>query len=408
MRLSTCSAWVLVCCLAAACSGGAEDEVSSDDSTRAELREDVGDVMWSDIAPVQAELDARTEAESPPLGALTLFVASAPLQLFVDPNGSDKGDGSAQRPLATLMGVHARLVALYPSPNALDRNVEVRIAPGTYPAEEVRWELPSSGHSISFMPSGFKVGMSFDHVKALGGRPIFDGRKACLAHAAGQDCKFFLVDQPKNSGPSRLRFYYLDVRNYATTGIGLHNSGDGRNLIFGCRFADIGTYPAAFHKLLHGMAAVGLSDSDDNVVQNNHFVSIRNQTTEVRFLHAVYMNVTSDKNRIVNNFTFRVSGDPIKVRQFSNDNVVTGNTLRCSGGKSFFLDYPEDFPASSNRQDECDSWENHFTGNTLDCGYGGGGLLTTYAEPGRTCGAPASWQRFRVSGNTNACTASCN
>jgi hypothetical protein len=142
-------------------------------------------------------------------------------------------------------------------------------------------------------------------------------------------------------------------------------------------------------------------------VQNNHFVNIRNQSGEERFLHAVYMNVRSDRNRIVSNFTFRVSGDPIKVRQFSNDNRVTGNTLRCSGGKAFFLDYPEDFPASSARQDECDSWENHFTGNTLDCGYDGGGLPATYAEPGLRCGAPASWHRVRASGNTSSCTSSC-
>ncbi|HEX7603045.1 MAG TPA: hypothetical protein VF316_15615, partial [Polyangiaceae bacterium] len=157
MRLSTCSAWLFVCCLTAACSGGADGDAPGDDATRAELREDVGDVAWSDPRPVQDELDALTEAELPSalaLGVLTPLVALAPLELFVAPNGSDQGDGSAQKPLATLMGVHSRLRALYPSPQALDRNVKVRIAPGTYPAEEVRWELLSSGHSISFMPSG--------------------------------------------------------------------------------------------------------------------------------------------------------------------------------------------------------------------------------------------------------------
>jgi hypothetical protein len=155
------------------------------------------------------------------------------------------------------------------------------------------------------------------------------------------------------------------------------------------------------------MAAVGVSDSDHNVVQNNHFVNIRNQAGEERFLHAVYMNVRSDKNRVVNNVTFRVSGDPIKVRQFSNNNLVDGNTLRCSGGKSFVLDYPEDFAPSSGREDECASWENRVVGNRFDCSYDGRAQQATYAEPGRTCGAPGSWQRFRVSGNTNSCTSSC-
>jgi hypothetical protein len=396
------SALLLACYTLVACSAG---EPADDDAPHPELLEDVGDIAKTDLALVRDELDAPTGAE---LAAAAPVAASAPtLSLWVAPDGADGADGSKERPLATLMGVHARLQALHPAGHPLDRNVEVRIAPGTYAAQEVRWELPSSGHSITFMPSGFEVGMSFARVKEFGGRPVFDGRKACDRKSAGQACKFFVVDQPKGSGPTRLRFYYLDVRNYATTGVGLHNDGDGLNLVFGCRFADIGTYPRSFRGLLHGMAALGLSDSDHNVVRNNHFVNIRNESGEERFLHAVYMNVGSDSNRIENNVTFRVSGDPIKVRQFSNHNVVTGNTLRCSGGRSFFLDYPEDFAPGSGRQDECASWENRFTGNRLDCGFDGGALPATYAEPGRSCGAPASWERFHVSDNASSCTSSC-
>jgi hypothetical protein len=296
------------------------------------------------------------------------------------------------------------LRALYKS---LERDVVVRVAPGTYRGEEVRWTLPSNGHSVSFQPAGFEAGMRFADVKARGGRPIFDGTAACEAKKAGQACKFFLVDQPKGSGPSRLRFLYLDVRNYATTGIGLHNEGEGRNLVYGCRFADIGTYPRAYHALLHGMAAVGISDSDHNVVANNRFVNIQNESGDERFLHAVYLNVGSDENRVVGNATFRVSGDPIKVRQFSNRNEITGNTLRCSGGKSFFLDYPEDFTPASGREPECASWENVFSNNRLDCGYDGGSLPATHLEPGKSCGAPSSWQRVHASRNRIACTSSC-
>ena len=45
--------------------------------------------------------------------------------------------------------------------------------------------------------------------------------------------------------------------------------------------------------------------------------------------------------------------------------------------------------------------------NTLDCGYFGANMLTTFAQPGLRCGAPASWQRFRASGNTTACRSTC-
>jgi hypothetical protein len=397
---------VLGCCLVAACAGGATDDHATDDgatddATHPELREDVGDLAPSDVRALQAELDAPTAGEPG-----TIMVTPEPLLLFVAPDGDDHGDGSAQQPLATLIGAQERLRQIYPS-GPLDRNVEVRIAPGIYDAPQVRWDFPSAGHSITFMPRDYQVGMGFDQVKALGGRPVFDGQEACEARAAGQACKFFVVDQPVSSGPTRLRFYYLDIRNFATTGIGLHNGGEGLNLVFGCRFANIGTYRPSFRELLHGMAAVGLGDSDHNVVQNNHFVNIRNQAGEERFIHAVYMNVRSDRNRIVNNRTFRVSGDPIKVRQFSNHNLVRGNTLRCSGQRAFVLDYPEDFPATSGRQDECASWENHVESNTLDCGYDGAWLRITYPEPGRRCGAPKTWRRFRASGNSNACTASC-
>jgi hypothetical protein len=384
-----------------ACAAPTEDDPS--EATTSDLEQEVGDVVQADLASVVEELDAPAAGE-----ARTLAAPSGPLTIWMSPEGRDSNDGSQARPLKSIAGVHEHLLGLYPKGKALDADVEVRIAPGTYSGDEVTWTLPSAGHSITFMPAGFRVGMRYAKVKALGGRPVFDGTRACKANKAGAACKFFNVDQPKGAGASRLRFYYLEIRDWATTGIGLHNSGEGRNLVYGCRFDNIGTYRAAYHELLHGMAAVGLSDSDHNVILNNSFVNIKNQSGEERFLHAVYMNVHSDENRVEGNLTSKVSGDPIKVRQYSNRNVVTNNTLRCSGLKSFFLDYPEPFGGNTGRAPECDSYRNVFKGNHLDCGYFGGSIAQTFAEPGKACGAPASWQRFVVSGNTVACKSSCN
>jgi hypothetical protein len=326
--------------------------------------------------------------------------STPPLQLYIAHGGSDAADGrSPSAPLRTLEGAQAKLRSYLP---AIDRDVEIRIAfdgGKPYHGEEVVWTLGSPDHTITFMPSDFHYGMRLGDIK---GRPLFDGHSVCetkrheTATYDGEHCKFFVVDR---KGESRVRFYYLAVRNYATTGIALHNAGEGRNVVYGCRLERIGNLYFPGHR--NGYTAIGISNSDHNVIRNNRFVDIRNRPADNRFMHAVYMNVQSSHNTVSYNDVLRVSGDPMKVRHYSNHNVIEHNTLRY-GGVAAFLDWPE------GSRDECFSWENIFRNNVIRCGYDGGKSDTVKLreppEPGRDNPLCRSLgQRVRTGGNTNSC-----
>jgi hypothetical protein len=335
--------------------------------------------------------ESPNEDEDGIVDEATQTSAAAAFTLYVAPDGSDSADGlTPSTPLKTLMGAQE---ALRVYKNQINQPVEVRIKSGTYTGQEVLWDLIVPNQTISFIPSDFHFGKTF-----TGTRPVFDGKSVCSKKApesagGGEFCRFFKI-VTKSSVPTRLRFYYLRIRYYTTTGIGLHNKGEGRNVVYGCRFEKIGNL--YFPNQRHGFTAIGISNSDHNIVKKNIFVDIRNKAKDVRFMHAVYLNVKSAHNRVRWNSTLRVSGDPMKVRHFSNNNVFEHNTLRYSGVAGF-LDWPE--------SGECYSWRNAFRYNTIRCGYGGGKSSTIKVKPpqssGKSCGSLGV--RVYSSGNSNQC-----
>jgi hypothetical protein len=97
----------------------------------------------------------------------------------------------------------------------------------------------------------------------------------------------------------------------------------------------------------------------------------------------------------------RVSGDPMKVRHYSNHNVIEHNTLS-HAGVAGFLDWPE------GGRKECFSWENVFRNNTLRCGYDGTKSAVVKLRPppepdhgNKLC--VSLGQRVRTSGNSSSC-----
>jgi hypothetical protein len=338
--------------------------------------------------------------DAQPAGRQT--AGSPPLQLYVAHGGNDSADGrSPAAPLATLMGAHAKLLSYLPT---IDRDVEIRIAYDAgkaYHGQEVVWSHASPDYTISFMPSDYRPGLRLDDLK---GRPLFDGQSVCENKApevqknTGEFCKFFVIDG-RSRPASQLRFYYLSIRHYTTTGIALHNAGEGRNMVYGCRFEKIGNL--YFPKQRAGFTAIGISSSNHNVIRNNHFVDIRNKTVDNRFMHAVYMNVGSSHNTVAYNNVLRVSGDPMKVRHYSNHNVIEHNTIRYAGVAAF-LDWPE------GGRKECFSWENVFRANDVHCAYDGGAsaLIKLRAPPEPDNGNPLCvrlGERVRTSGNGLSC-----
>lgn len=355
---------------------GLEDDALEDDALQEGIADEDGHLDEDGI------LDEETRQTS---------VAVAPFTLYVAPDGRDSADGrTPSTPLKTLMGVQETL-RLYK--DQIIQPVEVRIKRGTYKGQEVLWDLIIPGQTISFVPADFHFGKAFTGV-----RPVFDGASVCSKKApesagGGEFCRFFKI-VTKSSVPTRLRFYYLRIRYYTTTGIGLHNKGEGRNVVYGCRFEKLGNL--YFPKQRNGYTAIGISNSDHNTIKKNIFVDIRNKAQDVRFMHAVYLNVKSAHNRVRWNTTLRVSGDPMKVRHFSNDNVFEHNTLRYSG-VSGFLDWPE--------SGECYSWRNVFRHNTIRCAYGGGASATVKVKPPQSSGKDCGSLGVRVySGdNSNHC-----
>ncbi len=338
----------LVCLASIGCAIDTTDVTEEQSLTQ----EGVGDVDPSNAQPA-----------APALGPSK----NTPLEIWVAHGGSDSAAGDQAHPLATLGAAQTLLVKNYPS--GLNRNVEIRVvADGKAYQEAIEWTYSSADYTISIMPSNFQFGMRWTELAKKGGRPIFDGRDVCSAKKAGSDCRFF------HGQVANVRFYYLDVRRYSTSAISLHDSA-GHNLVYGCVFSSIGTQPSYFHSLAFGMSAVGLN-ADHNRVQNNHFVDLINKSGDERFLHAVYMNAGSD-NTIVYNSALRVCGDPIKVRNFANRNVVEHNRFRESGEMGFFLDWPESSAESC-------SWANVFADNALESGYNGASMHATWLHPGCT------------------------
>lgn len=333
----------LVCVVPAlwlGCAAPVEDVTDTVDEEQALVQEGVGDLDPPNGQPA-----------APPLGPSK----NAPLEIWVAHGGDDSASGDATHPLETLGGAQARLSKVYPS--GPDRNVEIRVvADGRSYKESLEWTYSSPDYTISIMPSTFQFGMRWAELSKKGGRPVFDGREVCSAKKAGSTCRFF------HGQVENLRFYYLHVRQYSTSAISLHDS-DGHNLVYGCVLSSIGNRPSYFQKLDFGMSAIGLNASHNRVL-NNHFVNLLNKPGDERFLHAVYMNAGSD-NTVAHNSALRVCGDPIKVRNFANRNVIEHNRFRQTGETGYFLDWPD------NGAGERCSWMNVFSDNTLESGYGG-------------------------------------
>ncbi|MDJ0761635.1 MAG: right-handed parallel beta-helix repeat-containing protein [Myxococcota bacterium] len=286
----------------------------------------------------------------------------------------------------------------------MDRHIEVRIKRGTYTSDFINWKKYHNTYQIRFMPSDYKWGGwgSFE------GRPKFYGN--------GLNEYWFYLDGG-NGGDSNLRFYYLEVRNYAKGGLGFAGLGpwesNANNYVYGMYFKNIGGIASTYR---FGYAGVALTHSHRNTIENNHFINIINdKPDEEGLIHAVYMN-NARSNLIQSNNIVDVSGDAIRVRNDSNWNIIQRNTITRSGSHGHYGDWYNDPPpgvvctnVDHTGSQECPSWENWFRYNTLGCGYDGQPLPHFHFYHERYCvptGCPDYfwvWKRLETASNTDAC-----
>jgi hypothetical protein len=315
-----------------------------------------------------------------------------PFVLYMSPLGSDSRSGlTPNEALMTLEGVQSKLKQYKP---VIDQDVEIRIrfvAGSPYLRQTVDWTHTSPAHTISFMPEDYR---SYGRIGVTAGRPVFDGQ--------GTEDWFFDLRHPEAGeagGPTNVRFYSLSIQGYVPGAIRFLGGGNERsawngwNAVQGCRFHQLGNKRYASDSL--GYGALDLVNSDCNVIRYNRFERLENRGLDGALCHAVYLAHNSERNRIVANDFSYVSGDPIRVRDYSNYNEIVGNSFRYTGVHAFMSDWFS--------EGECRSWENEFRDNApLGFGYSGRGLpyrwlLFDNYEEGSNC--PILERRLYTSGN---------
>lgn len=320
------------------------------------------------------------------------------LRIYLSPTGSDSNSGrSPQKSLQSLAGAHKVLAAAKPR-----TDVEIRIAPGEYVAPQTIWQFYIPGRSISFMPIDYDPKPD---APAPAARPIFrsNGVEGWWLDAR--------LPTGHQGGDANLRFYYLQVERYSQGGLKLDggtktnvagvrvagSAGLNRNLIHGMVFRNLGEKYAAAGL---GYGAVDLINSSDNVIQHNEFRSVENRSGNAALIHGIYLAHWSARNTVTENTFHTISGDPIRVRNDSNDNRVTKNSFERTGGYAFsdwFCD-AACVGKGPGRSLECPSHGNSFRHNRLVSGFDGRRLASWWLllpnyEPAEASGCTNEGQR---------------
>jgi len=301
---------------------------------------------------------------------VTVFAAPAqadtPTVIYMSASGSDSNDGSD---LAHGVKTLERVEALV---SGLTTDVEVRIDQGTYTAGQTYWTTFITGHSITFMPADFTPGMALGD---FAGRPIFQSN--------GGPGWWMYAQLPSGhpGGDTNLRFYYLQIQGYATGGLAIHGryttvnglrvpatAGANSNYGYGLYFQNLGN---VYNTSEMGIAGLDLINSDNNYFRNIHFVHLENTTADASHIHGVYLAHGSDNNTLLNSDYSWITGNPVDIRNGSNDNTIDGNTFTRSGKYG----YLSDWFLEAGTPHECASWDNTLSNNDMVSAYNGSTTL---------------------------------
>ena len=354
----------------------------------------VGALTASAIAIAsQASLAAADETLPPPLhDDNTVFT------IYVDPQGSDTASGASRAQAVRTLAQAQRLVQAGVS--STPRNVNILLAPGTYPdpcveaggtregcssGAAVRWSFTMPGHTIEFRP-----------LDPTAPCPVFDGsgtRRSSwfwLRAARGQLTNIVITGV-------RVQHYWNAVgfAGSVTDAAGYNGGNILRNNVF----ADIGANPqmvppgAENEDANRSFSAVGITNSRKNLVTGNTFLDIVTDY-ECPFLHALYIAHDSSYNAIVGNSFQRACGNPVRIRDHSNFNFVSDNTFVESGYNGYYEDW---FSHTS----ECASFGNVFTENRLVSAFGGRVVPAAVLSrrPAATCNTVSRRAQVRAWGN---------
>jgi hypothetical protein len=308
--------------------------------------------------------------------------------VYLSPNGSDANDGSS--PATAIRSLaRAEIIVQGLTQNA-PADAEIRIAPGTYYDQALSWSYYMPHHTITF--EGYPT---------TAARPVFDG----CTDASHSNCpwqEWFVFTGSNSRGEqSNLVFNHLVVEDYldaiefrghtACPNSSSQNScpagylnSNGSNVIENSIFENIGTITVNGPKLPGAKPtnAISLRVSSNNIVRNNQFINV----VAAGSMHALYVSVFSSNNQIVNNSFKNITGDIIKFRNASDDNVASGNMFDQGGqhgaveSQTCDKDHRTDCPNPGFA--ECPPLDNVVTNNTYTGGVSCAQLPMTYIDGG--------------------------
>lgn len=219
--------------------------------------------------------------------------------IHVAPDGDDAGSGSASDPFRTLARANEHLEQTRP-----DTAVEVRLEPGTYAERGTRWTYHSDHSTL---------------ITGDGGTAMFTGNNTY----GGYLVKFGPADGP------RVRMN-LTVRHLGFTG-----SSNGAQIINATTvtvsslvFRDLGTH---FTGNGTGYAALSIQNVSGVGVWSPTFTDVINTSDQQSLVHAIYAANDADNITVHDPTITRVSGDPLRFRNGSDNFTVLGGTISNSG-----------------------------------------------------------------------------
>lgn len=245
--------------------------------------------------------------------ALLLAALAGPLlaaDIRMEPNGDDRNDGRANKPVATLQ----RAVDLALSdPRAGSEPMRVVIQSGTYRGQKVQIDGRKLVGELTIIGLGTE---SKDF-------PIFRG---------DGDKTTWLTLKSDTGRATGLTIQAISVHDYFTA-ISLEGNRDdpqafnSGTTIRRNDFHNIGSIAIRDEDV--SFAAVRFYNSKNNLVENNFFGSIRNKREkDCGSLHSIYIAHFSSGNRIINNTFEDACGSVIKLRDRSNNNRIEGNRFK--------------------------------------------------------------------------------
>ncbi|WP_408097065.1 hypothetical protein ACJVC5_18685 [Peredibacter sp. HCB2-198] len=293
--------------------------------------------------------------------------SSSTLNIYLSPKGVDTQDGlSAAKAVLTLKRAHELVAAHFKkSPS----NVNIQLAPGVYYNQTVTWTATHPLYQIRIYST------------SATNKAVFDGRSSSTASLANQ--RSFFILKGTNGKATNLSFEYLAIRYYAEA-ISFNGNRDdekagfnSNNKILYCLFDKIGS---KYHvdKSLPAYAVVRFVNSRKNEVKGNVFSNVENYSRP-ELLHSVYVAHLSHENTFEGNSFRKQPGDPLRIRDYSNFNVITKNEFDSAGAYAYSEWYCEASESSdcTKKVPECPSWGSKMYSNV----YRGSGLFHYYVRP---------------------------